>query len=408
MLKNSKLTTCALSAIVLLQITSCSFRSSNSNLVPVSSISIVSSSQYVSPKIQITKAQNGFELAEIKYNYHKLGFPENIQLGDDQQIYIFDCNEKEILYAVVHRIGIDANSYYIPDVLCIWDIDKKSITQRVKINTANSKISIISAILSDNGILYSTTDWSIRAEDKRIWEIKSAYDGKIQTLDRGICRNAMDTYLPRLCKEKYSVNYACENIDKNGIYTFGAKSISKRVVKDLSMQRGTLSESNPYRLLSCEVTGNGTDFVYFVEDGKDALFYITDERKSLRQIPLRGQIYTYALFKDSLFQSTGEQDSEGNQFYKIYVDSLNGENLNNVNAYSEFYRLESNRDNILLAVNGGYDIFVLGFKNGRIFRSKIDIPEYHKRPVTFFNINKNNYYMFFTQERVMYKVTLYI
>jgi|GEM_PF-4503321 len=407
MLKGTKFILFSFSVFMLSQLSSCSTQKLSESTPPAVS-SMLPSLYSDNSKAQTFKTQNGFELIDMKYTYNKLDFPGDIQLSKDEQLYIFDCTEKEILYAIAHTVEIGANSYHVTDELCVWNIDSGRNISRIKVNSQNSKISVISARLSNDDILYSSTDWSIPATDKRIWEINLVHNEKIQSLDKGLCRNALDTYLPRLYKSNHSINYAYETIDVNNDYIFGAKAVSNGKVIDLSKQPGRLSENDPYRLLSCEAASNGKDFVYFIEKGKDAIFYLVGEQKGLQQIPLKGQIYTYTLLKDSLFQSAVENGNQENQMYKIYIDSLDGKNLCDVNAYSEFYRLESNRDNMLLGVNSGYDIFALGIKNGKVFRSKIDIPEYHGRPVAFFNVDLNSYYAFFTEERVLYKIDLNI
>lgn len=331
---------------------------------------------------------SGKDNTKINYSLTKLDIYSKLDLNIEDKEYIFiNSVDNNKVYFTYEQFK-DKEGTGRSQTLKIGEYDIKSGSVKF-IKEFKSTIFVDDVTCNNNNeILYTCHD------EQNRWYIKKIKNPEESIIDEG----DSFTFMPKLLKNGNRVFYLYEkvnSVDGSLEYQYGVNEISGK---------GSLTETDKHKIRIknrneiIEKEGIIDEHFYF---SKNAVAYVTHkanvpyvnfillntgERKNFK---IEGKIHNINLLKNDLILSL-----EDNETGKIRLEAQNYNSNNLVKSDVNFplYRMETNGNDKILAVDGSFNVFLLGVYNN-IRLTKIDVKGQEQEPVLFKKVSDTEFLM---------------
>lgn len=222
------------------------------------------------------------------------------------------------------------------------------------------------------------------------WYIASTKNRGEKILDSGESRN----YLPVFARFGDRIAYLYEKqTTKEGLveYEYGVNAVADGKIFPLVTVKKEFREgykSSEY-LIGAQLMTNGNQYALLIERDGRAVVDIYTEKMRVASVVLQDRIYNMTLLRDSIFFSVQDRDSSNP---KLAVQAFDGsKSIMKTNEFSPSYRMVSNRDGYLLAIDMSFNICILGVADRTLLRKAVNIAGQEGQAVEFHFVDEKRW-----------------
>lgn len=338
----------------------------------------------------------------ISYAIERIPFAENLSLTENEVVTVLDATQNVIFFVVDEKIRGDAYS---------------SATQRTKqlveYNLQTQATTILQTF-EGNSICYLGTAFG----DAFIYCILNPDKGKITAnyqiflyknnnsalISQGKCVNSPTATPDFAVYGNNQVAFSYANIDATrSITNFGIELVTDNgKTTELFVRK----ESEDSKFINSELCSNGDKLIYFVEENNSGLFYVFNgEGSATFNLEEGKKILGYAMTEHGvLFMLSANEDTDKWQRELSFFDFDTKQWKSSKS--DDYYRMESNGEDLVLAINSSFDIYFLQNSNNYPVLLPDEVALKSPKNVRFFNIDSNNYFLFFEKPYELLQLTL--
>ena len=313
-----------------------------------------------------------------------------------KQIDIFNAEDNVLIFGIRNPIDEIEDITKIPEFgppithsrLMMYDLENDTLSEILKFKEPTQCYDLL---IKDQDIIITYSTHKDDMENLDILNV-NCHIGKIKE-DEII---DIDSFIANLY---YNIPYL--TIINDNIYYSYDKKVGDREVfginKILDEEYINIVEYEEFKLLNSTISSNGKEMMLFVDEGKQAFFYIFNEEGFLFKKPLdlNKRVFAYNLLSDGIIISCEEKDSD-----KYYIEFFNFKSDEIIQKHiGPIYNMVGNSHKDCMAIGESFNLNYIRVTNNEIINTYIDIhneiAQSTANAIRVYSNNKNIYGVYF-------------